>query len=102
MIRKYRNIISVFLLFAFLTPSLVKLGHHQKHIVSEKVIERHLFAFREKCPICDFDFSVFLNAITNVVLQKDNPTDKYCNNYQSVFYSTLPYSLFLLRAPPTV
>jgi len=102
MIRKHKNIISIFLLLAFLTPSIVKLEHHHEHIVSKTADDKHSYAFQEKCPICSFEFSVFLTIIKRVELLKENLPDKYCNYYQSIFVSPFPSSSLLLRAPPAV
>jgi len=99
---KLKNIISLFLLLVFLTPSIVKLEHHHEHIFHKTTNEKHFNLFHEKCAICSFEFSVFLTIIKRVSLQKENPVDRYCNNYQPVFVSALTSSSLLLRAPPAV
>jgi hypothetical protein len=100
MIRKFRNIISLLLLSVFLLPSIVKLEHHHDQVVSKAKNEKHSSIFQDKCPICNFEFSVFLSSAENIDLPKENPLDNYCNNYYSRYNSNLSQFSFLLRAPP--
>lgn len=98
--RKYKNIASLLLLLVFLLPSIVKIGHHHEHFECNAKNEKHYHVFHEKCAICNFEFSVFLSSVKNIQLQKENPFDAYCNNYDSRFNSNLSRFSFLLRAPP--
>jgi hypothetical protein len=100
MIRKFKNIASLFLLLVFLLPSIVKLEHHHKHFECKAKNEKHFHEFHNKCAVCSFEFSVFSSAFGNIVLPKEQPVAKYCNNYRSVNYYTLSKYSFLLRAPP--
>ena len=100
MIRKFKNIASLLLLLVFLLPSIVKLEHHHEHFECKAKNEKHYHVLHEKCAVCNFEFSVFSSDFENIVLSKEQPLDKYCNNYKSVNYSTLPKYSFLLRAPP--
>ena len=100
--RKYKNIVSLLFLIAFLLPSVVKLEHHHEHFICKAKNEKHYHEFHEKCNICNFEFTVFLSDIENIDLQKDNPIDRYANKYVSLSdYNLFQYS-FLLRAPPCV
>jgi len=100
--RKYKNIVSLLFLIAFLLPSVVKLEHHHQHFECKAKNEKHYHEFHEKCNICNFEFTVFLSDIENIDLQKDNPIDSYSNKYISLSdYNLFQYS-FLLRAPPCV
>jgi len=100
MIRKFKNIASLLLLLVFLLPSIVKLEHHHEHFECKAKNEKHYHVLHEKCAVCNFEFSVFSSDFENIVLSKEQPLDKYCNNYKSVNYSTLSKYSFLLRAPP--
>jgi len=83
-------------------PSAVKIEHHHEHKFYKTTYEKQFAVLHEECPICNFEFSAFLTKIKQIELQKENPPDSYFNNYQSVYHSNLPYSHFLLRAPPAV
>jgi len=100
MIRKFKNIVSLFLLLVFLLPSIVKLEHHHEHFECKEKNAKHFHEFHEKCAVCNFEFSVFSSEFVNIVLTKEKPLTNYCNNYKSVNYSTLTKYSFLLRAPP--
>ncbi len=100
MIRKFKNIASLLLLLVFLLPSIVKLEHHHEHFECKAKNEKHYHVFHEKCAVCNFEFSIFSSDFENIVLSKEQPVAKYCNNYRSVNYSTLSKYSFLLRAPP--
>ncbi len=100
MIRKFNNITSLLLLLVFLLPSIVKLEHHHEHVECNAKNEKHKHVFHEKCAVCNFEFSVFSSDLKKIVLTKEQPVAKYCNNYRSVNYSTFSKYSFLLRAPP--
>ena len=100
MIRKFISITSILLLLVFLLPTIVKLEHHHKHFVCKAKDEKHNQVFQDKCAICNFEFSIFLSSVENIDLQKENPLDSYCNNYNSRYNSNLFQFSFLLRAPP--
>jgi hypothetical protein len=100
MIRKFRNIASLLFLLVFLLPTIIKLEHHQKHLLCDIKNEKQNYVFRDICPICNFEFSVFLSGAENIFLQKENHLDNYLNNYNSRYNSDLFLFSFLLRAPP--
>ena len=56
--------------------------------------------FQYKCPICNFEFSVFLSDFGYSGLLKEKPLISYFNNYDSVYYSNFSKFSFSLRAPP--
>jgi hypothetical protein len=93
---KNKNIIAAILLLLFLLPFIIKFEHH--HV--ENAIKEHNQIFHEKCSICNFEFSVFLNGDGNIEFQKENPSVYFSNNYQSEHFSNLPQFSFLLLAPP--
>ena len=100
MIKNLRNSISVFLLWALLFPTIVKVGHHHDVFVCNAKGEQHFHQFHQKCDICSFEFP-FFEATPNTVCFKVEQIvidiyDKYnpTNPYNPEKYS------FLLRAPP--
>jgi len=100
MIKKLKNIISLLLLLVFLLPTIVKLEHHHDHFIYKAKNEKHFHEFHEKCSICNFEFASFLSSVEIIDLQKENPIDPYCNNYNSLYNYCLSQYSFLLRAPP--
>ena len=102
MIRRFKNIASFLLLLVFLLPSIVKLQHHHPSREGNVKNEKHSTVFRNNCPICNFEFSVFLSRSENIDLQKENPLDNYSNNYNSRYYSNLSLFSFSLRGPPVI
>lgn len=100
MIIKFKNITSLILLLVFLLPSIVKLDHHHDSFVCKAKKEKHYHVFHDKCSVCNFEFSVFSTEPENILLQKELPADKFCNNYRSVNYTNFSKYSFLLRAPP--
>ena len=98
--RKFKNISSLLLLLVFLLPSVVKLEHHHENFECKAKNEKHYHVYHKKCATCNFEFSVFSLDLENSDLPKEQPLNKYCNNYISVNYSTLSNYSFLLRAPP--
>lgn len=100
MFKYKKNIVFLFLLLVFILPSIVKLEHHHEHFEYKAKNENQNHLFNEKCAVCNFEFSVFSPDFEKIVLPKKQPVSKYCNNYISVNYSSLPKYSFLLRAPP--
>lgn len=100
MMRKFKKITSLILLLVLLLPSIVKLEHHHKHYAYNLTNEKDHPVLQDNCPICNFEFSVFISGIENIDLQNESPLDYYCNNYNSHYNSNLSQYSFLLRAPP--
>jgi len=100
MIRKFKNIVSLFLLLVFVLPSIVKLEHHHEHFECKAKNEKHLHEYHKKCAVCSFELSVFSSHYNYYINPKEQPVAKYSNNYRSVHYSSLSKYLFSLRAPP--
>ena len=98
--RKLKNIISILLLLALMMPAIVKLEHHHEHFECKAKNEKHLHEEHEKCSVCSFEFSVFASDASCINFEKEKHSDKYCNNYSSINYSTQSKYSFLLRAPP--
>jgi hypothetical protein len=100
MLRKYNNITSLLLLLVFLFPSIVRLDHHHEQFKCDAKNEKHYHISHEKCGICNFEFSVFSSVNIDNELQRQPPSDRYCNNYSSVYFSPHTQFSYLLRAPP--
>jgi len=100
MIRKFKNIISILLLLAFLLPTVVKLEHQHKQLSYILKNEKRQTVIKENCPICSFEFSVFISFFGDSYLQNEYHLEGYCITYNSQFnFNSSKYS-FLLRAPP--
>ena len=102
MIRKFKYITSTLLLFVFLLPTIVKFEHHHKHYANDLKNERHNPSLQDSCPICNFEFSLFISNTGNIHLQNEYFSDAYFNNYNSRYSSNLSKFSFLLRAPPVI
>jgi hypothetical protein len=100
MIKKFKKSISLFLVMAFLLPSIVKFEHHHPHFEGKNTSEKQFHESHEKCNICNFEFAVFLNDVNLIESHKENPTCFYFNNYYSQYNFSLSRYSFLLRAPP--
>jgi len=102
MIKKHKKAITLFLMMAFLWPSIVKFEHHHPHFEFKNTSEKQIHEFHEICNICNFEFAVFLTGVKIIVIHKVIPTDCYFNNYNSYYSYSLSQYSFLLRAPPGV
>jgi hypothetical protein len=100
MIRKFKNIIALLLLMAFIFPSIVKIEHQHEHSCLDPSNGIGIQPLHVKCGICSFEFSFFMSYTEDLNLQKENPSDSYINSYNSRYNSNLSQISFLLRAPP--
>ena len=101
MIGRFKHIGSVVLLIVFLLPSIVKLQHHHSFEVTA-LNSKNSTVLSSNCPICNFEFSIFISDTENFNLQTQNLTDNYFNDYNSRYNSNLSQFSFLLRAPPFI
>ena len=102
MTRKFKHITSVFLIIVFLLDTIVKIEHHHKHYANDIKNESHNTSLQVNCPICNFEFPVFLSSIEDFHLQNANFIDSYFNTYNSRYNYNLSQFSFLLRAPPAI
>jgi hypothetical protein len=102
MTRKFKYITSVLLILVFLLDTAAKIEHHHKHNAIDFKSEKHTTVIQDNCPICNFEFPVFLSTIENSHLQNANHLDAYLNTYNSRYNSNLSQFSFLLRAPPVI
>ncbi len=100
MMGKFRKIASSLLLLIFLLPSVVKIEHHHNNSVPDSKNRKDYPVLKGNCPICNFEYSVFLTSFKNIHLPDGNPVDSYCINYTSRYNHNLTQFSFLLRAPP--
>jgi hypothetical protein len=100
MIGKVKQIISSLLLVVFLLPLVVKLGHRHPYFVNKDRSAEHSLVLQDNCPICNFEFSIFIPGAGNIDLQNDFPGDRYLNNYKAQNYSNRTQYSFSLRGPP--
>ena len=102
MTRKFKYITSVFLIIVFLLDTVVKIEHHHKQYAIDFKNESHKSVLQNNCPICNFEFPVFLSSIEDFHFQIANHVDTYLNTYNSRYNSNLSQFSFLLRAPPVI
>lgn len=96
----FRNFGALFLLVAFVFPSVVKMEHHHEHHICNAKNQKHLHAHHDSCQVCTFEFSVFSDNHHKIEFQNDKPIDCYLNHYHSANYYTRSKHSFQLRAPP--
>jgi len=92
--------LAFFLLMVFIFPSIIKLEHNHEHLESVSTNNENSKFFKDKCPICNFEFSAFESGYKIIELPNDNPPDNFSNNYKPEFYSSFLQFSFQLRAPP--
>lgn len=104
--RKIRSIISFALVIVLITPMIVQLfdglfHEHEDYLISNSKQESQVFEFHKKCPIPNFELSLFSN--TKAIKKKQKVffdityLEKYVFEYR---HNPIDYS-FLLRAPPS-
>ena len=98
--RKMKVIASVVLLIVFLIPSIAKIQHHHQYSSYNAINEKPAACIRDNCPICNFEFSVFIPSISNIEFQSNIYSDKFINHYNSSNNSRIPGYAFSLRGPP--
>lgn len=102
--KKNKIFVSGLLVFLFFVPMTVKfadvLVHRHEHFYCNAQNQKHYHSFHKKCPIPDFNLSLFFK------IKKIQITQKYFFNtiiikaYKFIcFHNNSKYS-FLLRAPP--
>ena len=101
MTEKLKNIISLTLVFIFLTPLTIKLldglFHHHDHFQCTAKNEKHFHEHHEKCPIPSFELSFFSVEKHFQTTQKHIYCVEYIDNYSFVYCcKKLEYS-FLLK-----
>lgn len=98
--QKFKNFVALWLIVIILSPVVIKLGHHHKHIYYQKTTEQQIRCYHEKCAVCSFEFSVFVPRKCPVLFKKYELADRYAGfDLVSVFLIFSQFS-FLLRAPP--
>jgi hypothetical protein len=104
MTKKLKYIISILLVFVFLMPMTIKLIdsalHHHDHFICTAKNEHHFHEYHYKCPIPNFEFSLY--SLNKIILetQKIFYCDKLFINYISILCCSKPKYSFSLRAPP--
>ena len=100
MTKKLKHIISILLVFIFLTPMTVKLFdglfHHHDHIICTAKNEKHFHEHHEKCPIPSFELSLFSVEKHIQNTQRHNYCVKQNDNYNFVYCCNNSKYSFLL------
>ncbi len=101
---KFRNTMSVFLMVILMIPLFIKIAdsafHEHDHFVCKAKQEHHFHEDHEKCPVCCFEFPLYLSQEVNQYRTPVETTDRYRDLYQSIRFAGFPKYSFLLRAPP--
>lgn len=97
---KFKTIASIILLVVFLAPTIVKLEHDHKHITDNLKNEKQSTVFKRNCPICNFEFSVFISDVKIIDIQDVKLLSYYFNNYHSPSFSNCAQFQYSFRAPP--
>jgi hypothetical protein len=104
MTKKLKHIISITLVFIFLTPMTVKLldtqYHDHDHFVCTAKNELHFHEHHYKCPILAYEFSLYSINKIKVVTYKTHYFEKLLISYFSIYCCSKSKFSFLLRAPP--
>jgi hypothetical protein len=100
MVRKYTNIISLFLLVSFIMPAITRVFHHHDHKLYKTNTEKNLQAYHAQCAVCSFEFSTFLSEKINTAFEKVEFADNYNCCLNLFHFSDLSKFSFLLRGPP--
>ncbi len=93
---------TLWLLMAVFLPSAIRLVHHHQSFAKVNNGEVTLSDFREQCPACAFEFSVFSAGDTLVLSKALPPVTGYYNRFSAVQPKTQCNYKFNLRAPPTL
>ncbi len=104
MTKKLKNIISLTLVFIFMTPMTINLldglFHHHDHFICYAKNGKHFHEHDEKCPIPSFELSLFSADKQIQTTQKHYFCVKQNDIYNFVFCCNNSKYSFLLRAPP--
>lgn len=95
-----KKILALILLALFLTPTVVKVEHHHEHFVCSAKNEKHLHLYRDKCPVCSFEFSIFSFSGDKEAVTRTQYSDAWLNTYQPADFPVFLNFSFSLRAPP--
>ncbi len=104
MVKKFKHTFSVILVIILLLPMSIKLFdghlHHHDDFHCTAKAEKHFHKHHEKCPIPNFELSLFSVAKQVQTIQKYNYFVEKSAIYEFVYYNNSLKYLFLLRAPP--
>ena len=99
---RFRIITSLFLLWIFLYPTIVKIEHHHEEFLCDANGEQHFHSFHEKCAICNFEFTSFESFPGDIGLNIEQIVVDFYNKHNSPHYFTPEKYSFSLRAPPSL
>ena len=96
-----KHIIPLFLIWVFLTPTVVRYVHIYVHQHKyEECDEKHFAEHHEKCLIGDFHFSNFTSTHKYFKDEVKEVYRRVVYSYKTVFVEKLYYFSLLLRGPP--
>jgi hypothetical protein len=101
MIQKLKNTVSILVVVMLFLPSIIKIEHHHDHFDYPVKSGKFFHHAHEKCPVCSFEYPVFLSEnIHPAIAKAELLTDTYNNCYTHCHFSDLSNYSFSLRAPP--
>lgn len=106
MIKKLKNSLSILLVLILITPMLGQFfdgvfhEHHKEEIATQA--ENHFSHFHKKCPIPDFQLSLFSLQKLSEETKKQSYTDFLIAPLPAHYLSDKSKFSFLLRAPPSL
>ncbi len=104
MTKKLKKIIALTLVFIFMTPMTIKLldglFHHHDHFHCTAKNEKHFHEHHKKCPILNFELSIFSVEKHIQTTQKHYYRVEQNDNYNFVYCCNHSKYSFLLRSPP--
>lgn len=104
MTKKLKYIVSISLVFVLLAPLTTQLFdslfHHHYHNSHSLNADSHFQIYHDKCPIPDFQLSLFSLPKSIDENEKTNHNNTLIVLFRSAYYSDLSNYSFLLRAPP--
>jgi len=98
---RFKYVVAFFMLWVFISPTIVKIEHHHEVFTCDAKGEQHLHQYHQKCEICTFEFPLF-EALPNKISFQIEPVvvDFYNKHNSPNYFNPAKYS-FLLRAPPS-
>lgn len=101
---KIRNTASILLLVILMLPLAIKVAdglfHEHDHFVCQAKHEHHFHEDHQICPVCSYEFPLYLSEKPVLLFTHAKFIDTYLNAYQSACFSCPDNYLFCLRAPP--
>jgi hypothetical protein len=100
MIRKFINGISVVAVLILFMPTIARINHHHDPVACWAKSEKHLQDLHERCPVCSFEFSLFLAERPVIASSKTEFPDNFKIQISDCHFPDSSKFSSFLRAPP--